>query len=192
MSVILERLMKTILDKLNRFEAGQFLRDIIFGINDAVLTNLGIIAGFTVALKDNHYIILACLIDIFISAFSMSFGTYMSRTSEQDFLETKLTQDNMLETKDAMGHPIMASVMMWISYVISGLITIAPFFFGLNSKNALVFALIIGISIFFVLGLIKGALTKTKIIRSGLEFLAFGTVAAVIGLVVGQLANRIR
>lgn len=183
--------MKTIFHHIKNFEAGQFLRDIIFGINDAVLTNLGIIAGFTVALKDNHYIVLACLIDIFISAFSMSFGTFMSRTSEQDFLGTKLSEDHMNETKDAMGHPITASFVMWISYISSGIITILPFFFGLNSKTALILALTIGISIFFILGLIKGAITKTKVLKSGLQFLIFGTISAVVGLVVGHLANQV-
>lgn len=85
---------------ISKVETGQFLRDIVFGMNDAILTNLGIIAGFTIALKDNHFIVLACLVDIFISAFAMSFGTYMSRTSEQDFLKTKLDARAMTSTSD--------------------------------------------------------------------------------------------
>jgi predicted membrane protein (TIGR00267 family) len=174
-----------------KFEAGQFLRDIIFGANDAILTNLGIIAGFTVALKDNHYIVLACLVDIFISAFAMSFGTFMSRTSEQDFLKTKLNEQTLNDASDAMGHPFTASVIMWITYILSGIIPLLPFFFGLQATTALVIAMIVGIGTFFILGLVKGAITKTHILHSGLQFLFFGVISAVIGLVVGRLANNL-
>lgn len=175
----------------NKFEAGQFLRDIIFGANDAILTNLGIIAGFTVALRDNHFIVLACLVDIFISAFAMSFGTYMSRTSEQDFLKTKLDDKTLTDTTDAMGHPVTASFIMLVTYVISGMIPLLPFFFGLKANTALVIAMIVGIGAFFILGLVKGSITKTHILKSGLQFLLFGIVSATIGLIVGHLANTL-
>jgi predicted membrane protein (TIGR00267 family) len=169
--------------------SGQFLRDIVFGFNDAILTNLGIVAGFSLSLVDNRLIVIACLVDVFISAFAMSFGTYMSRTSEQDFLKTQLSEKTHADASEAMGHPITASVVMWITYVIAGFVPVAPFLFGLESHLALKIALVAGISTFFLLGAAKGYLTQTKILKSAIQFLLFGVVSAGIGLLVGRLAS---
>lgn len=167
------------------------MRDVVFGVNDAILTNLGIVAGFSVALQSNKFIILASLVDIFISAFAMSFGTYMSRTSEQDFLRTKLKKAALDQAADAMGQPIKAAVVMWFTYVAAGFIPIAPFLLGLPIKVALPLAMAAGIGAFFILGALKGALTKTSIVGSAIKFLLFGLVSAAIGLAVGRLANEV-
>lgn len=170
--------------------AGPFLRDIIFGVHDALLTNIGIVTGFVAALQDNRLIVMAALIDVFISAFAMAFGTYLSRTSEDEYLKGQLDTDAHKEVSDILANPVMAAVVMWFSYVISGLIPLIPFFFGLVPGEALKYAVVLALLVFFVVGVLKGLITRTSPWKSGLQFLAFGTFAAVVGYAIGNYGQQ--
>lgn len=169
--------------------AGQFIRDIVFGTNDALLTNIGIITGFTASLVANRLIILAVIVDIFTSAFAMAIGTYLSRTSEDDYLKGALTDDTKTSVDKALANPYVAALVMWCVYVVSGFIPLVPFFFGVPPKDAAVYAVALGAATFVVVGIIKGKVTNTSLRKSAGQFFLLGGVAALIGYTIGHLAS---
>ena len=170
---------------------GQFIRDIVFGTNDALLTNIGIITGFTASLVSNRLIILAVIVDIFTSAFAMSIGTYLSRTSEDDYFGTSLTRQTKLSVDKALANPFVAAAVMWIVYVISGFIPLLPFFFGLEPADAAKAAVGLGAATFIVVGIFKGKVTRTSVRKSALQFFLLGGAAALIGYAIGTLASKL-
>lgn len=171
--------------------AGPFLREIVFGVHDALLTNIGIITGFVTALQDNRLIILAALIDLIISAFAMAFGSYLSRKSEGDYLAGQMEQKDHTDLQDMLGSPVAGAVVMWITYVVSGFIPLIPFFFGLDASIAVRYAVVLCLLVFFMVGLFKGKITGTSPWLSGLQFISFGTVAAAIGYGVGYYGQQL-
>lgn len=170
---------------------GQFIRDIVFGTNDALLTNIGIITGFTASLVSNRLIILAVLVDIFTSAFAMATGTYLSRTSEDDYLDARLAKQTKSGVDKALANPIIAAIVMWIVYVISGFIPLLPFFFGLPPTEAAKWAVVFGALTFLVVGIFKGKVTNTSLKKSALQFFILGTLAALIGYGIGIFASNL-
>lgn len=170
---------------------GQFIRDIVFGTNDALLTNIGIITGFTASLVSNRLIILAVIVDIFTSAFAMSIGTYLSRTSEDDYLNLSLQKQTKLTVDKALANPFVAAGVMWVVYVVSGFIPLLPFFFGLAPADAAKAAVVLGAATFIVVGLFKGRVTGTSLGRSALQFFLLGGAAALIGYGIGSFASRL-
>lgn len=170
--------------------AAPFLRDIIFGVHDALLTNLGIITGFVAALQNNRLIVIAALIDVIISAFAMSFGTYLSRTSETAYLEDQLHRETHADVASALGNPITAAVVMWFTYVIAGVIPLLPFMLGYPAALSVRYAVIMALIVFFFVGLFKGVLTKSSPLFGGLQFLAFGAIAALIGYLIGTIGQQ--
>lgn len=183
--------MKAILQKAQsktQDTLGPFLREVVFGVHDALLTNIGIVTGFVAALSSVRLIIIASMIDLFISAFAMAFGTYLSRISEQQYLEEQLTDSKPVT--DILGNPIAGAVVMWFTYVIAGFIPLLPFFLGISAQSALQIATLLALSVFFIVGLLKGYLTQTSPLNSGLQFLIFGTVAAAIGYLIGTYGQQ--
>lgn len=170
---------------------GQFIRDIVFGTNDALLTNIGIITGFTASLAASRLIILAVIVDIFTSAFAMAIGTYLSRTSEDDYLSVSLETKTKLSVDRALANPIVAAMVMWIVYVVSGFIPLLPFFFGLEPAAAAKAAVVLGAATFLVVGLFKGKVTGTSLRKSALQFFLFGAVAALIGYGIGTFVSKL-
>ncbi len=172
-------------------QLGQFIRDIVFGTNDALLTNIGIITGFTASLVANRLIILAVLVDIFTSAFAMAIGTFLSRTSEDDYLNLSLTKQSKLDVEHALANPYVAAVVMWVVYVISGFIPLIPFFFGLPPHQAAIVAVVLGATTFIFIGMFKGKVTGTSIGKSALQFFLLGGTAALIGYGIGVYASTL-
>jgi VIT1/CCC1 family predicted Fe2+/Mn2+ transporter len=170
---------------------GQFIRDIVFGTNDALLTNIGIVTGFTASLAANRLIILAVLVDIFTSAFAMSIGTYLSRTSEDDYLGISLAKKSKLDVDNALANPYVAAMVMWVVYVISGFIPLIPFLFGLPPNTAAKIAVGLGAITFIFVGMFKGAVTHTSLRRSALQFFLLGGAAALIGYLIGSVASHL-
>lgn len=170
---------------------GQFIRDIVFGTNDALLTNIGIITGFTTSLVANRLIILAVIVDIFTSAFAMAIGTYLSRTSEDDYLASSLTVDTKTSVDKALANPYVAACVMWVVYVASGFIPLIPFFFGLSPATAAKAAVALGAITFLFVGILKDKVTGTSLGKSALQFFLLGSVAALIGYGIGHLASSL-
>lgn len=171
--------------------AGQFIRDIVFGTNDALLTNIGIITGFTASLVSNRLIILAVLVDVFTSAFAMSTGTYLSRTSEDDYFKISLDRHDKHRIDSVLANPFVAAGVMWIVYVISGMIPLIPFFFGLEPATAAKVSVVLGAITFIIVGVFKGKATKTSLRKSALQFFFLGGSAALIGYGIGLLASSL-
>ncbi len=170
--------------------AGPFLRDIVFGVHDALLTNIGVVAGFIAALQNNRLIITAALIDVIISAFAMAFGTYLSRTSESDYLKEQLSEHHHKTLQETLANPVTAAVVMWVTYVISGLIPLIPFLFQLTPLNTLRAAISLSLAVFFLVGYFKGIITRTNPWKSGLQFISFGGFAAIVGYIIGMYGQR--
>ncbi len=170
--------------------AGPFLRDIIFGTHDALLTNIGIITGFATALGSHQLILIAVMIDIFISAFAMAFGTYLSRTSESDYLAGQLEHETHSDLQAVLARPVPASIVMWLSYVVCGIIPLIPFFFNLPLSISIRLTITITLLVFFAVGLLKGVVTGMNSWKSGLQFTIFGTVAATIGYLIGLIGQQ--
>lgn len=170
---------------------GRFIRDIVFGTNDALLTNIGIITGFTASLVANRLIILAVIVDIFTSAFAMAFGTYLSRTSEDDYLTTSLRRKTKRDVDSVLANPYIAAAVMWVVYVISGFIPLLPFFFGLQPATAAKVAVALGATTFLIVGIFKGKVTRTSLAKSAAQFFLLGTIAALIGYGIGVYASHL-
>lgn len=170
--------------------AGPFLRDIVFGVHDALLTNIGIVTGFVAALQDSKLIIIAALIDVFISAFAMAFGTYLSRTSESEYLERRLEKESHADLQDSLANPITAGIVMWATYVVAGMIPLIPFFMPISTVEAMRYGVVLALFVFFGVGMLKGIITRTSAVKSGLQFLSFGGFAAVIGYLIGTYGQQ--
>lgn len=171
--------------------AGPFLRDVIFGVHDALLTNIGIVTGFVAAFQDNRLIIIAALIDVIISAFAMAFGTYLSRTSESDYLKRELDKEANDDLVDISANPVRAAMVMWVTYVISGLIPLIPFLFNLSPGLTIRYAIILSLIVFFIVGYAKGIITHTRPWKSGLQFVGFGSFAALVGYLIGFYGQQL-
>lgn len=99
------------------------------------------------------------------------------RKKPEAWLEVLMKLELGLELPDPRRAPISA-LTIGGAYVAGGLIPLFPYFFIARTELALVFSVIVTMLALFVFGAFKGRFTGASMIRSGLQTLFIGGVAA--------------
>lgn len=152
-----------------------YLRSLIFGFQDALVSTTGVIVGMSAGVDNKPLIILSALVTISVEAMSMAAGQYLSEKSVHD-LPQNHHRDNL----------VVGSLLMFFSYLAGGFIVITPVFFvplQYVSATSIIFAF----TSLFVLGFLKARFFTGKVWRSAIEMLVIGGLATLIGLFVGSL-----
>jgi len=149
-----------------------YVRSSFFGIEDSLVSTTGLIAGVAVGSQNVKYVILAGLVGIAVEAVSMGAGEFLAEETEHDLV------------KDDKANPLLGGIIMLISYALAGLVPLLPIIL-IGGKEALPVSIVAALIGLFLLGLAKGKITGRKALRSGLEVLIIGGIAAGIGIAVG-------
>ncbi len=154
-----------------------YLRNIIFGISDSLVSTVGLLSGIDVSGTTRQIILLTGVVYAFVEAFSMAIGSFFSEESAEEY-----------EVKNEVGtaRPISAAVIMFVSFVLASLIPIVPYVI-FDLSVALWASIGLSIATLFVLGLVSAEVTKVKMIEHGVRMAALGGAAIIIGVVVGKL-----
>ncbi len=104
-------------------------------------------------------------------------------------LKTLMSEQHGLREED-FDNPLKSTFIVGFSAFIGSLIPLAPFFF-LDVNTAIIFSLILSALALFTTGVIKAKLTIGNWFKSGLEILAIGMAAALIGYLIGTLFGNV-
>jgi|SRR3990170_1121142 len=168
------------------------IRVVIFGLEDGLVSTLGVITGIAEGTQDRFIIILSGLIVILVESLSMAAGTYLSDKSEKEAHFAKRTKlahyrHHAIHEIDKTN-PAKEAWLMGIFYVFGGSIPVIPYFM-FPVKEAIVISVLATLTTLFLVGVGKGKLTQTNPIRSGLEMLTVSFAAAAIGFLVGRASS---
>ncbi len=72
---------------------GRAIREVIFGMNDGLVTALGFLAGVTSSISEGRYILLAGMAEIVAGAISMSIGGYLATKSQREFFHSEIERE---------------------------------------------------------------------------------------------------
>src|SRR3990167_5454862 len=95
--------------------SGQFLRDIVFGANDGVVTAIGFLVGFASSVANQSIIVIAGTLTIIAGAASMALGNYLAVKSQREHYNAmekieKWEIENKPETEKAEVRQIYTSL----------------------------------------------------------------------------------
>lgn len=81
------------------------MREIVFGLEDGVVSTLGAITGIAGGTMDSKVVILSGLVIIFVESLSMAAGTYLSNKAEKEGVDRILKE----EAEEIENHPEQAT-----------------------------------------------------------------------------------
>ena len=164
----------------SRYISASYLRNFIFGVEDSLVSTVGLLSGIAIASVPRQTIILTGIVLIFVEAFSMAVGSFLSEHSAEDFL-------NRAETNNKSS--FIGGVIMFFSYFVAGFLPISPYFF-IDTRYAFLISILISLIALFILGFTSARFTRSNLWRSGVRMLLLGGVAILVGTVVGQFATN--
>ncbi len=154
-----------------------YVRNFIFGAEDSLVSTVGLLAGVASAGMAQKEIIVSGTVLIFVEAFSMSVGSFLSE---------RATEESLSDYKNEDSNSFWAAVIMFFSYFIFGLVPLAPYLF-ISVDSAFWLSIFASLVFLFVLGFISAKVLKTKILKNGLRMMLIGGLAIGLGVVVGMI-----
>lgn len=154
-----------------------YMRNIIFGIEDSLAATVGLLSGIAAEHVPYQTILLTGFVYIFVEAFSMGIGSFLSEESAQEY-EEKRTVTSM---RAASG-----GVVMFISCVVAGFIPILPYLV-LPFEYAMPGSIVLSLLVLALLGYAQARLSKKPIWPRVLRIVLLGGTAILVGIVVGKI-----
>ena len=100
-----------------RVQAGSWIGDAIYGVNDGLGSIFGIVSGVSGAtLGNSHFVLIAGIAGMIASALSMGSGAYLAAKSEREIYEAELAR----EERSVRLNPIEARELLSLSYQVRG------------------------------------------------------------------------
>lgn len=163
---------------VNRFRAihEDYLRSIVFGFQDALVSTTGAIAGVAIGTSDKHLIILAGVVVITVEALSMGIGQYTSEKAVHQMDKEGKHTDNLY----------IGAGLMTLSYFLGGLVPLTPILL-VQLPLAQILSIIFALCGLFVLGYIKAKLVQVNPWRSAMEIFIFGGITTALGIIIGMI-----
>lgn len=158
-----------------------YLRNILFGIEDSLVSTVGLLSGIAVASTPRTTIILTGVVLLFVEAFSMAVGSFLAEYSVEEY-ESKRSVP--------LHKALVGGFIMFISYLVAGIVPLAPY--ALRSvMDPLAPSIVVSLVALFLLGIWNGRLTHRKVFRHGVRMIFVGGLAIAVGILAGKLIQNI-
>lgn len=159
--------------------ARQYLRDLIYGANDGIITTFAVVAGVTGGSLSSRTVLIVGLANLLADGLSMGLGNYLSIRSH----EGARAAQNLPEEE---ASPFRHGVATMAAFVTAGAVPLAPYFVGGSevTTSCMTAIALTGIALFTV-GALRAAVTLDRWWIAGAEMLLLGAAAAVVAYGVG-------
>lgn len=155
-----------------------YTKNFIFGAEDSLVSTVGLLAGIVAAGVTKKEVVISGIVLICVEAFSMSVGSFLSE---------KATEESSTEIKKSKkSNPLLASIIMFISYFVCGLIPLLPYFI-IVTQQAFWLSIVASLISLFILGIISGKILKINILKNSIRIFIMGGLAICFGVIVGML-----
>lgn len=158
-----------------------FIRNFIFGVEDGLVSTVGLVSGVAIANMPRSEIVLSGVVLIFVEAFSMAVGSFLSEHSVEEYTDHKDVP---------LWNSALGGLIMFFAYFIFGFVPLSPYVFA-PVKYAFWISIIFSLVALFFLGFLTSKISGAKVLRNGLQMLVIGGAAIVIGVVVSKLVIHI-
>ncbi len=168
------------------------LREFVYGGMDGAVTTFAVVTGAAGANLSARIILILGFANVLADGFSMAVGSYLSEKSEQD-----LSIHKGESTQDEHDSPLGASIATFVSFILVGFIPLSVytmdfiFGIGLEPSDALVASVLLTLTAFALIGMLRSRVTKISLSKAISESLGLGLAAAIISFFVGNILEKI-
>ncbi|OGG07375.1 hypothetical protein A2872_03585 [Candidatus Gottesmanbacteria bacterium RIFCSPHIGHO2_01_FULL_42_12] len=163
--------------RVDRVDEGIYLRNFVFGVEDSLVSTVGLLTGIAAAGVTRQTIFLTGMVLVFVEAFSMAVGSFLSEYSVEEFEKRQ---------EVPIRKPLMGSLVMFFSYFCAGLIPIIPYVLPINFWLTRMSISLTLVSL-FILGIISGRFLNLPPVRQGVRMIIMGGAAVFVGVIIGKI-----
>jgi VIT1/CCC1 family predicted Fe2+/Mn2+ transporter len=156
---------------------GHYLRDVIYGASDGVVTTMAVVAGATGAAFDAKVGLVLGFANLAADGLSMGASNYLGLKSELEQAGASVANEK----------PLRHGVATFIAFVLAGGIPLLAYLPVVNSQHRLFVALLLAAVTLIVVGVGRARFIRRSIWRSAGEMLIITGLASAAAYVLGLL-----
>lgn len=156
-----------------------FARNFIFGVEDSLVSTVGLLAGVTAADVPRTTILLTGGVLIAVEALSMGVGSLLSEEFTEEYVNI---------TKKTDRRSVTGGLIMFASYAVAGFVPLLPYAL-LEREPAFATSIAASCLALFLLGFAGARYFGARGYRSGARMLLLGGGAIAVGVLVGRVLH---
>ncbi len=172
-----------------RYTISGSIREIVFGLEDSLVSTLGAVTGIAAGAQSTYIVILSGLVLIAVEATSMAAGSYLSSKSAA-LAEAELTRAEGARGTGVRTGALRAAGVMGIFYLFGGFVPVLPYFF-LPVNIALFPSVALTAAVLFLVGVWSAAFARRSRLKGGIEMVTVSLGAAFIGYLIGRAVSAV-
>jgi vacuolar iron transporter family protein len=154
-----------------------YLPDLVYGANDGIITTFAVVTGVVGAELSERVILILGFANLVADGFSMGASNFLSRRSYAEAADRA-------DRPEASKHGA-ATV---IGFVTAGVVPLVAYLVPIDEGARFPTAIALTLATLFAVGALRALVTRLGWIRSGLEMLAVGALAAAVAYAIGAFA----
>jgi VIT1/CCC1 family predicted Fe2+/Mn2+ transporter len=162
--------------------AQHYIRDLVYGALDGIITTFAVVAGVTGGALSLKAVLVVGAANLLADGLSMGVGNYLSIKSH----ESALVAQNRAEEE---AHPIRHGLATFGAFVIVGAVPLIPYLTPELAFGRFVVSCVVTLIILFGVGAARAAVTADRWWWSGLEMLLLGVAVAAAAYWSGALVS---
>ena len=157
-----------------------YLPDLVYGANDGIITTFAVVSGVVGADLSERVILILGFANLLADGLSMGASNFLARRS-------------YAEAADRADRPEAAKhgAATLFGFVTAGVVPLVAYLVPLADDARFPAAVVLTLATLFAVGASRSLVTRLGWIRSGLEMLAVGAVAAAVAYGIGALASAL-
>jgi VIT1/CCC1 family predicted Fe2+/Mn2+ transporter len=154
-----------------------YLRNFIFGVEDSLVSTVGLLAGVAAADISPKAILTTGLVLIVVEGFSMGIGSFL----------TEETTEEMAGQVPQTVEAVKGALTMLVSYCLAGLLPLSPYVF-FTGQQAVIISVALSLLGLMILGYGTSVFYgRPKPWARALKMLLLGGIAVLAGMLIGKL-----
>jgi VIT1/CCC1 family predicted Fe2+/Mn2+ transporter len=166
-------------------EAAQhYIRDLVYGANDGVITTFAVVAGVTGGTLNPVAVLVLGVANLIADGLSMGVGNYLGIRSDERVREAQ-------ELPEQEAFPIRHGLATFMAFVAAGAVPLLPYIFTGIATNRFVASTVLSLLVLFVVGAARSRVGTGTWWMNGLEMLGLGVLVGAAAYYAGAIVSAL-
>jgi VIT1/CCC1 family predicted Fe2+/Mn2+ transporter len=158
--------------------AQHYIRDLVYGANDGVITTFAVVAGVTGGTLSPVTVLVLGVANLLADGLSMGVGNYLGIRSDERVREVQ-------QLPEQEAFPIRHGAATFFAFVAAGAVPLLPYVFSGASTNRFAWSTAVSLAVLFSVGAARARVGSGTWWANGLEMLGLGVIVGAVAYYAG-------
>jgi VIT1/CCC1 family predicted Fe2+/Mn2+ transporter len=164
--------------------AQHYVRDVVYGANDGVITTFAVVAGVTGGTLAPVTVLVLGVANLLADGLSMGVGNYLGIRSDE-----KVREAQRLPEQEAF--PIRHGLATFLAFVAAGAVPLLPYVFSGAVTNLFATSTGLSLAVLFAIGAARSRVGTGNWLANGLEMLVLGAIVGAVAYFGGAAVSEL-